>query len=73
MGRLSFEMSLGRLGMKQKLNGKYSDGKIVSLNGVGLGFDVVVNGWCGIVGRGVLGIVHSGVDAEVDGMVTVLC
>ena len=34
---------------------------------------MVVNGWCGIVGRGVLGIVHSGVDAEVDGMVTVLC
>ena len=34
---------------------------------------MVVNGWCGIVGRGVLGIVHSGVDVEVDGMVTVLC
>ena len=43
------------------------------MNGVGLGFDVVVNGWCGIVGRGVLGIVHSGVNVEMDGMVTVVC
>ena len=43
MGRFSLKMNLGRLGMKQRVKSKCSDGETICFESLVLGFDVVVD------------------------------